>query len=171
MNMTSAELAKIMAARGPKVKPRAKRFTGKASEKKRIAMARVAAQALRQSPDVGRVVASLPIRTVNPNNGSHGHWSITAKRREREHNVTRYVLAALVPMPPLPWHVKLTRCGRGTRRMDFDGLVASLKIPRDQIAQCAGVDDGNEKQIVFEYAQRREAAYGVEVIIDHMRTA
>jgi len=146
-------------------KPRAKRFTGPVAKRKAVARSRVAAHPLRQDDSVARVCANLPIRTVNQNNGSHGHWSITAKRREREHNITRYVLATLQPMPPLPWLVTMTRFSPGTRRMDFDGLVASLKAIRDEIAACAGVDDGNEAQIMFAYAQRRETTYIVEVVI------
>jgi hypothetical protein len=158
-----------MPGQQPATKPRAKRFEGPTSKRKAIARARIAPQPLRQDANTGIVCESLPIRTVNPNNGSHGsHWGVT-KRREREHNVTRYCLAAVQPMPPLPWLVRLTRCGRGTRKMDFDGLVASLKAVRDEIAACAGVDDGDEKQIEFEYAQRHEPAYSVAVAIETRR--
>lgn len=153
----------------PKVlTPRAKRFEGPVSKRKRVARARVAAEPLRRSADVNQVEASIPLRTSNPNNGSHGRWWDSAKTREREHNFTRYWLANFAqPLPELPWTVKLTRVGRGTRKMDFDGLVASLKAVRDEIAACGGVDDGNEKMIRFEYAQERGKAYSVQVVIKH----
>lgn len=147
-------------------KPRAARFTGEASRRKAIARAATQRGPLTQNPIWEFVTVSLPIRTVNSLN-ERAHWGKKAARAARERGMTRMYLARLQPLPPLPWLVTLTRIGRGTRQMDDDGLAASLKHIRDEIAACGGVDDGKRELIRFVNEQERGAAYAVAVRIEH----
>jgi hypothetical protein len=62
-----------------------------------------------------------------------------------------------------PFAVLLTRFG--PRRMDSDNSIAGLKAVRDEVAKQLGVDDGNEKEITFDYAQER-GEYAVAIRID-----
>jgi hypothetical protein len=59
--------------------------------------------------------------------------------------------------------VKLTRLGPVL--MDDDNAMASLKFCRDSVAMFLGVSDGPKGPIVWSYGQRKEAVYGVEVVI------
>jgi hypothetical protein len=115
---------------------------------------------LRQIAGLAYATWTIPLRTRNPLNGSHkSHWTITRERkRERE------IVAAIIrgDAPRLPVMAKLTR--RGTGEMDRDGLVASLKSVRDEIAAAYGVDDKDSaKTIMWEYEQEHPAEYAVVV--------
>lgn len=69
------------------------------------------------------------------------------------------------PLPPLPARITLTRVGRGTRPMDFDGLVNSLKSVRDAVARHYDVDDGSDLYR-WEYKQERGKEYAVVIMIE-----
>lgn len=109
---------------------------------------------------VAGVEVVLPLRTVNPLNGSHQHWSRVAARRKQE----RRVAAMAVPACPLPCVVTLTRLSAGT--LDCDNLRASMKAIRDGIADRLGVPD-NDPRVKWEYGQEKTArgVYGVRVTI------
>lgn len=115
---------------------------------------------------------SIPVQTKNPNNGPQGRTrgAVYAKatRRKHERQVTRLCFLAACngeqwKLDP-PYVVTLTRVGAGT--MDGDGLQASLKSVRDQIADELGIDDGSDL-VRFVYAQRkcRRGTYSVTVEI------
>jgi hypothetical protein len=152
---------------------RAERYHGPVSAAKRLARAVSRPDPLPQSADVLVLNACLPIRTVNDLNAvvqTMGGKFAQQNRHRKEKNVTYFVLSILKPLPLLPWRVTLTRCGRNKRKMDEDGLMASLKHVRDSIAECAGVDDGNRKQIEFVYAQEYDAGgYSVRVRIERVK--
>lgn len=103
----------------------------------------------------------LPIKTINPLNGSHGHWRVTSARRKRE----RGLAAMLVPAHSLPCVVTLTRLSSGT--LDDDNVRAALKSVRDGIADKLGVAD-NDPRIQWRYAQEKtkRGVYGVRVRIE-----
>lgn len=103
---------------------------------------------------------TIPIQTVNPNNGSQGRSKAAvyakATKRKRERHATRACFLAACNgeqwrLEP-PYTVTLTRHGAGA--MDDDGLAAALKSVRDQIADELGVNDGGPA-IRFVYAQRK----------------
>lgn len=79
--------------------------------------------------DVVRVVAY--IRTPNPLNGSHGHWSKRARMAKKQGEAVRVAMFGS-PVPSLPCTVTLTRVSAGT--LDTDGLHAALKAVRDAVA-------------------------------------
>jgi hypothetical protein len=143
---------------------RAPRFTGPVSRRKAVDRSSFSTQPLHQSGSVPFLRAILPIRTVNSLN-TREHWGTKSTRAKRERNQVRYELTKLQPLPALPWVVVLTRIGKGTRPMDDDGLAASLKHIRDEVAACAGVDDGKTTRITFRCAQQRGETYGVVVVI------
>lgn len=104
---------------------------------------------------------TLPIRTVNELNGSHGHWS---KVRDRRKNIRGDARLCVMQRgrPQLPVIVLMTRVSAG--ELDDDGLRAALKSVRDGIADAYGIAD-NDPAIVWEYAQARGARCQYEVRI------
>lgn len=112
----------------------------------------------------------IPIRTVNPLNGSQGVWQAKARRRKQERYTTYLITGrhwTVFGWPKLPVTVLLTRIA--PRAMDTDGLAASFKSVRDGIADRLGIDDGSSK-VKWEYAQRRgkPKEYAVEVQISSL---
>ncbi|NLA68297.1 MAG: hypothetical protein GX856_08670 [Gammaproteobacteria bacterium] len=101
----------------------------------------------------------LPLRTLGPN-GSHGHWSVLARRRKSE----RRTAAALCPAHALPCVVRLTRLSAG--ELDDDNLRGALKGVRDGVADRLGVDD-RDPRVRWEYGQAKckRGEYGVLVEI------
>lgn len=104
----------------------------------------------------------VPVRTHNSAN-SLTHWRVTSRRRKQVREMVEMYLRMYDPLPKLPVKVSMTRCG--PRKMDFDGMVNALKSVRDQVADHYGVDDGDE-QFDFQYAQRKQKEYAVEILIE-----
>ena len=109
--------------------------------------------------------ALLPLRTLGPN-GSHGHWTVLARRRKRE----RMHAAAACPAIALPCTVRLVRLSAGT--LDDDNLRGALKGVRDGCADRLGVDD-RDPRVTWEYAQEavKRGTYGVRIEIWPARAA
>ena len=111
----------------------------------------------------------IPIRTSTGLNARE-HWGTRNRRVKKEREITHICFRAIwsqvlrASRPVLPVDVLLTRMSPGTRRIDSDNLVGSLKAFRDQIAQEFGVDDGDEDLIRFHYAQEK-GPWGVRVSI------
>lgn len=121
---------------------------------------------------------SIPIKTVNEANGSHGHWAAKASRRKKQRIDTKcaFFHSSIVHMeegsctvrltPPPPYRVTLTRVSAGL--LDTDALPLSLKSIRDQIAEELGVTDGpTDDRVTWAYAQKKckRGQYSVEVEI------
>lgn len=102
----------------------------------------------------------LPIQTKGPN-GSHGHWSVLARRRKRERSWARQACPRLSP----PCTVTLTRLSAGT--LDDDNLRGALKGVRDGVADALGVPD-NDPRVRWAYAQARcpRGQYGVRIDLE-----
>lgn len=109
---------------------------------------------------------TVPLRTSNPLNGSHGHWSKVAKLRKEQRGVARLaVLSQFVVhghRPGLPAIVTMTRLAPSSG-LDFDGLTASLKSVRDGIADALGLKDDNDPRVTWKYDQVRSKTYGVRI--------
>ena len=101
------------------------------------------------------------LRAQNEQNGSHRHWAVVAAARKKVKDRVRLQLRATSVEVPCLVYVKLTRTG--PRRMDDDGLRASLKSVRDAVAGYLRIDDGSSL-IAWEYAQA-SGEYGVEIQI------
>ena len=106
----------------------------------------------------------LPIATVNPLN-KREHWSKRTARVASERALAEVWLrhewgsrpvACLPAPPPLPVRVTLTRLAE--KVMDDDGLSASMKGCRDEIALWLGADDSPGSGITWAYAQRKPTA-------------
>lgn len=108
------------------------------------------------------VEITIPIRTPNPTNGSHKHWSATYRVRKAQRTtallVVRSSLAAARITPPCI--VTMTRVAPG-KGLDDDNVRPALKSIRDGIADALGVDDGSPL-VEWRYAQRR-GPWAVEV--------
>lgn len=113
------------------------------------------------------------LRLVSPLNGSHGHWSASAKRRAAER---RHVDAAvrIVPSRPLfalldagRWVVTITREGVG--QLDGDNLAGAAKAVRDAVAAALGCGDAPSAPVAWRYEQRRAKGYAVTVRVEVAR--
>lgn len=71
-------------------------------------------------------------------------------KNEQKERVAR-ALSLVKPLPSFPVTVTIIRVG--SKPMDFDNLVSSIKYIRDQIAEEIGVDDGDPG---YEWVYRQE---------------
>lgn len=101
----------------------------------------------------------IPLRTVNPLNRRE-HWTARSRRVKAERAATWAAVFDTL-RPALPATVLLTR--EATRAMDTDGLAASFKGVRDEVAKWLGVDDASPL-VEWKYAQRK--AKGFHVLIE-----
>jgi hypothetical protein len=121
------------------------------------------------------LVASLPIRTVNEANGSHGHWRVKAKRRKGQRFATSLGLAVLRTRGPARLDtdsglvITLRRVAPSSG-LDDDALPGSLKSVRDGITDWLGLKNDRDARLCWAYDQRRGAKgqYAVEVEIAPM---
>jgi len=96
----------------------------------------------------------IPMRIVSPNRTEH--WTKTAKRRKKQHQVVSYLLRTQQPIPYLPCKVTLTRIS--PRPYDSDNLQYSFKGIRDSVADWIipgkkrGLAD-SDPRIQWEYDQ------------------
>ena len=104
----------------------------------------------------------LPIKTVNPTNGSHGH-PLADYRRRKSQSTTAH---RLCPKFPLPAVVTLTRCSAGTLD-EHDNLRSALKSVVDGIAAKQGIPD-NDPRIEWRYAQEKckRGTWAVRVCVE-----
>lgn len=104
---------------------------------------------------------TIPIRTQNESNTG---GSLPAKLARKA--ATKAIVAGVLPRmtwePDSKLIVRLTR--NGTRKMDDDGVQASLKVIRDCIAAWIGRDDGDES-LRWVYRQRAAWVPSVTVIV------
>jgi hypothetical protein len=107
---------------------------------------------------------TLPIKTVNESNGSHGsHWPKT-NRRKAQREAVAWVLKGKA-LPRLPITVMCVRIG-GTGLDAHDGLRGSFKSIVDEIAKTYGLAD-NDSRFDWKYDQEKakRGVYGVRVTI------
>jgi hypothetical protein len=123
----------------------------------------------------------VPIRTSNPLNGQHGHWSVKARKRTRERQaVARTVNSMIEAVGGIPIATTLrtmahdgpvvvlfVRTKPQGGPLDDDGLRAALKSCRDGVALALGVDDGDTARVRFDYAEQR-GEWGVRVEVRPM---
>lgn len=116
----------------------------------------------------GRVVLTLPIRTVSEAN-NFDHWTKKHKRHRRQQKTLALILNPVKSSITLPCHIKLTRIA--PKKLDkWDNLPMSLKYILD--ACCAiitgdfrpGRADDNES-ITVSYDQEYSSQYGVIIEI------
>lgn len=101
----------------------------------------------------------VPIRTLNPLNHRE-FWRVRAIRVKAEREAVAWMLKGQ-PVPDLPVVVTFTR--EAMRSMDSDGLAASNKGLRDQVAEWLGLDDADPR-VSWEYRQAK--AKGFNVLIE-----
>ena len=108
---------------------------------------------------------TLPIKTVNESNGSHGHWSVKSQRRASHRTAVWGAMSGKV-LPRLPVVVTLTRISAGELD-EKDNLRVSLKAVADQISDHYKLPD-NDKRFEWQYAQEKakRGVYGVRVRIE-----
>lgn len=108
----------------------------------------------------------VSLKTTNPLNGSHGHWSRLAKVRKEQRAIAGMIVRCnTVPNAMDAYAVTLTRKAP-SNGLDFDGLTAALKSVRDGTADGLGFKDDNDPRLHFEYAQERSKTYGVQIHIE-----
>lgn len=101
------------------------------------------------------------------------HWAVRATRERKQREWTRLALAG---RPAREWRrahlpatgLKATLTRVGERRLDSDNVARAFKSIRDQVAEWAGVDDGDEGCEGFwtwEYTQER-GLYAVRIRLE-----
>lgn len=118
---------------------------------------------------------TIPVKTVNEANGSHGHWRVKAGRRKAQRRIAQETcwwafndykskFAYKPKFAPFPCVVTMSRKSAGT--LDDDNLRVSLKAIRDGIADAFGIAD-NDTRISWQYAQEKckRGTYGVRITI------
>jgi hypothetical protein len=112
------------------------------------------------------ILVSLPIRTVSAMN-TREHHMVRYRRVKAERDAVALALRPKVGKGFAKKHprlvVTLTRIGI-RQPLDGDNLQASFKAVRDAVAEVIGIDDGSDR-IEWRYAQRRGAAWGVEIAV------
>lgn len=117
------------------------------------------------------ISVTLAMKTTNPLNGSHGHWSIKAKQRKHHRFHTLWSLR--VPILEdrargaigYPLDVTVTRLAPSNGLDPHDGLGAALKGVIDGIADALGLKNDRDPRVRFWLAQERHKAYGVHIEI------
>lgn len=94
------------------------------------------------------------------------HWRSRARRAKRERADVRTVIGHQVSPTLAPLVVTLTRIA--PRPFDDDGLAASFKAIRDEIAALLGRDDNPKAGITWRYEQTRgrPREYAVRIRIE-----
>lgn len=108
------------------------------------------------------ICTTLPLRTPNPLNGSHGHWARKARIRKTHRDIVRMAIAAR-GRHPLPVVATITRVAPSRGLDPHDGLGAALKGVIDGIADALGVDD-RDPRVRWDLRQRR-GPWAVEILI------
>jgi hypothetical protein len=105
---------------------------------------------------------TIPLKTSNPLNGSHGHWAARARTRATQRQIAGLAFrSAMGRRALLPCVVTLTRLAPSSG-LDDDNLRASFKSVRDGIADALGIDDRNPL-VTWAYGQERAKSYGVRI--------
>jgi|ERR1700722_2817940 len=124
------------------------------------------------------VIATLPVRTRNPNNGAQGNSRLAAIIRARERagirNATRLTVGAHIraagfhPHMLLPARVTITRLSAG--KLDaWDGLGAACKPLIDGVADVFQLRDDNRAFTwVLDQRKVKRGIYGVEIRIERI---
>jgi hypothetical protein len=110
----------------------------------------------------GVITILIPLYTPNPTRGGQWLRYETPKRRQEQRGTTLALLSRH-PLPVLPLVVTLTRLSPG--ELDDDNLRPALKSVRDGVADALDVDD-RDKRVRWEYYQRKQKAWGVEIRIE-----
>jgi hypothetical protein len=107
----------------------------------------------------------IPVRTRNPTNGAHGHWSVTAEMRKRVRRTTdlAWLEAGLQHRIQPVLRITLTRVS--PRALDDDNLRPALKSVRDAVAMRLRADDATPL-IRWEYQQTFGREMMVRVLIE-----
>lgn len=106
----------------------------------------------------------VPVHTVNPLNGSHGHWW-TRNRRNQDHKVSTWAAVRECAHVPLPIVVTLTRHSAGT--LDDDNLRGALKAVRDGVALVYRIDDADPRiEWRYDQAKCRRGEHFVSITIE-----
>lgn len=121
---------------------------------------------------MSKPVVLTGLRTPNPLNGQHGHWSKKAKlRREQRamaglHTLTVGSVQFVRGLSKhVPWKVEvtITRVAPSRGLDPHDGLGAALKGVIDGVADALGVDD-RDPRVVWKLEQRR-GPWAVEISV------
>jgi hypothetical protein len=105
---------------------------------------------------------SIPLRTISALNARE-HFGQRARRVKKEREATAWMLKGHKPLAP-PCTVTMTRVGPTNGLDEGDNLNSAFKGCRDQIAEWLNVND-RSPLVKWEYAQRREKQWAVEVTI------
>lgn len=105
----------------------------------------------------------LPLRTINPLNGTTDRWGKIRRAKEHRGIVAAAVRAAgFGPGTASPIQVTLIRYSPG--ELDSDGLSAAMKNVRDGVADALGIND-RDPRCRWTCRQTKAPGYGVRIQI------
>lgn len=114
------------------------------------------------------LVVELPMRLVNPLNGTHGHWAVKSRLRKQQRSTISLVMGAHIRIAGIvpPCRVTVTRIA--PRALDrHDGLPASAKAVVDGISDAMGIrDDDARVEWRIEQRRGRPKQYAVEIRVE-----
>lgn len=118
---------------------------------------------------IKKIDFQAPIRVMSEAN-LREHWAVKNKRKKDQQFEMMIALHnnLMGKQVQLPCKVKLTRIG--PKALDTDNLAGAFKACRDQIAKKLGVDDGDTKNVTWEYFQMPVGIrqYSVKVTIESL---
>ena len=113
----------------------------------------------------------VPTRLVNPTNARE-FWAVRMKRAKVQREAVAAMVWSAVSKPAGPWVLTslwtpkcITFVAHVARKMDSDGLQASLKACRDGLQRIVIDSDGPESGHVFEYTQLVAKPLGVQITV------
>jgi hypothetical protein len=114
------------------------------------------------------ISVSWPMELKNPQN-MRGHWAIKARMFKAQRAATALALRGhgLPCLPPSPLVVTMTRLA--PRMLDSDGVVASFKAVRDEVAKWLCIDDGSDA-VRWEYRQVQSKPASVKIEFEVVTT-
>ena len=100
------------------------------------------------------------------------HWAVRAKRAKGQRERAWLHVRGALPLATLQRArvvgaiIELVRVA--PRKLDSDNLASAFKAVRDGVADCLGIDDGDER-LEWRYSQRRgkpgELAVEIEIMV------
>lgn len=116
---------------------------------------------------MGSIEFEIPSLKLESLANKREHWRVKANRAKTQRRVACVLAGSHLSEKDVTWNypinVRIVRVGK--RRLDSDNLAISAKHVRDGIADALHVDDGDERVIVWHYAQETGKEYGVRVEI------
>lgn len=113
---------------------------------------------------------TVPIKTTNPLNGSHRHWSVKSRQRKSQRTAVFHLVRMALQRQDigLPVTCTVTRIAPSNGLDPHDGLGAALKGVIDGIADALGLSNDRDERVhlVLKQERGRPKEYAVRIQIE-----